>query len=410
MSILVSELDLPYIPPKLIKSDLTTYDQFKIGLEAHKQNWIGTTKLSYVILDHKHSAAMLKDKRWHNGLYLLSELNPHFTEEIKASRKKLIINLEGEDHLRLRKIIAPVFSPKTAELLRPDMQDAINQVLNDVIETGQCDLQKDVFNKYPSYIISKIVGVPNSDWEKFSQWADDTFKTFGGNFEHHSEVILNTQNELDEYTKNLIISKKQNKGNDLVSMLIDAESDGQKLLDSEIQSLIQAILMAGMDTTRAQLGLIAVILSERPDLISMLANDISVEDIIEECTRLDSVFKYLMRIASEDIEYNGVLFPKGTIISPALNVNNYDELAFENGSDFILGRKATKGTTLSYGGGIHYCLGASLARAQMQECMKVVAKRMPDYKITGEVLYKEAYESVVGPRSIPITFTPGVKV
>jgi cytochrome P450 len=326
------------------------------------------------------------------------------------SRKKLIINLEGEDHSRLRKIIAPVFSPKTAELLRPDMQDAINQVLNDVIESGQCDLQKDVFNKYPSYIISKIVGVPNSDWEKFSQWADDTFKTFGGNFEHHSEVILNTQNELDQYTNNLIISKKENKGNDLVSMLIDAEFDGQKLSDQEIQSLIQVVLMAGMDTTRAQLGLIAVMLSERPDLISMLANDLNVEDIIEESTRLDSVFKYVMRIASEDIEYNGVLFPKGTIISPALGVNNYDDLAFENASEFILDRKATKGITLSYGGGIHYCLGASLARAQMQECMKVVAKRMPDYKITGEVLYKEAYESVVGPRSIPVTFTPNIKI
>jgi hypothetical protein len=86
MSILVSELDLPFIPPKLIKSDLTTNDQFQIGLEAHKQSWIGTTNISYVILDHKHSSAMLKDKRWHNALYLLSELNPHFTEEIKISR------------------------------------------------------------------------------------------------------------------------------------------------------------------------------------------------------------------------------------------------------------------------------------------------------------------------------------
>jgi cytochrome P450 len=410
MSILVSELDLPFIPPKLIKSDLTTNDQFQIGLEAHKQSWIGTTNISYVILDHKHSSTMLKDKRWHNALYLLSELNPHFTEEIKISRKKLIINLEGEDHSRLRKIIAPVFSPKTAELLRPDMQNAINEVINDVIESGQCDLQKDVFNRYPSYIISKIVGVPNSHWEKFSQWADDTFKTFSGNFEHDSQIIINTQNELDEYTRNLIISKKQNKGNDLVSMLIDAESDGEKLLDSEIQSLVQVVLMAGIDTTRAQLGLIAIILSERPDLISMLANDINVEDIIEECTRLDSVFKYVMRIASEDIEYNGVLFPKGTIITPALNVGNYDESVFQNGSDFVLGRTSTKGTTLAYAGGIHYCLGASLARAQMQECMKVIAKRIPDYKITGQVVHKEPNEAVVGPKSIPITFTPGVKI
>lgn len=410
MPVLVSELELPYLPPKLIKSDLTAYDHLQLGIEARKQSWIGTTKLSYMILDHKHSAAMLKDKRWHNALYMISDFNPHFTEEIKASRKKLLINLEGEDHTRLRRIIAPVFSPKTAELLRPDMKDAINQVLNDVIENGECDLQKDVFNKYPSYIISKIVGVPNSDWQKFTKWADDTFKTFGGNYGKYSEEIINTQNELDEYTMNLVISKKQNKANDLVSMLIDAESDGQKLSDEEIQSLIQVVLMAGMDTTRTQLGIIAVMLSERPDLISMLANDVNVEEIIEECTRLDSVFKYLMRIASEDIEYNGVLFPKGTLISPALSVGNYDDSAFENSSDFILDRKGIKATTLSYGGGIHHCLGASLARAQMQECMKVVAKRIPDYKITGEVIYKKPYESVIGPRSIPVTFTPNIKI
>jgi cytochrome P450 len=117
-----------------------------------------------------------------------------------------------------------------------------------------------------------------------------------------------------------------------------------------------------------------------------------------------------MRIASEDIEYNGVIFPKGTLITPALSIGNHDNLAFQNASDFILDRQATKASSLSYGGGIHYCLGASLARAQMQECIKVIAKRIPDYTITGEVLYKAAHESVIGPTSIPITFTPNAKV
>jgi cytochrome P450 len=410
MVINVNDMDLPYIPPKIIKSDLDAYDQFLIGIDAHERSWIGTTKLSYVILDHKHSSKMLKDKRWHNGLYLLSEANPHFDEKTKSGRRKLIINLEGEDHLRLKKIIGPVFSPRVADSLRPDMQKAINEVIDMVIEKGECDLQKDIFNKYPSYIISKIVGVPNSDWEKFSEWADDTFKTFGGNFDHHSEKIMNTQRELDEYTKNLITERRNSPQNDLVSMLIKAEADGEKLTDAEIASLIQTVLMAGLDTTRCQLGLISIMLADRPDLIEMLVNELNVEEIIEEATRLDGVFKYLIRIASEDIEYNGVLFPKGTIISPALMVGNYDESIFEDSGSFVLHRANRKAATLSYGGGIHYCLGASLARAQMQECMKALAKRMPDYKITSDVVYKKAYESVWGPRSIPVTFTPGIKV
>lgn len=406
MTVNVKDLDLPYIPPKIIKSDLDAYDQFNIGMEAHKTSWIGTTGLSIVILDHDHSAKMLKDKRWHNAIYLLSDANPHFDDNIKSARRKLIINLEGDDHFRLRKIIGPVFSPRVADSMRHDMRDAINEILDSVTHLGECDLQKDVFNKYPSYIITKIIGIPNAEWETFSKWADDTFKTFGGNYDQDSDQIMNTQKELDQYTKNLIIERRNNPQNDLVSMLIDADANGEKLTDAEIASLIQAILMAGIDTTRCQLGLISIMLSNRPDLIAMLANDQNVEEIIEECTRLDGVFKYLIRIASEDIEYNGVLFPKGTIMSPALMVGNHDETVFENASGFEINRPNRKAANLSYGGGIHYCLGASLARAEMQECMKAIAKRMGDYKINGDIIYKKAYESVWGPRSIPISFTP----
>lgn len=409
MVVNVNDMDLPYIPPKIIKSDLDAYDNYLIAAKAHENSWIGTTTYSYVILDHEHSVKMLKDRRWHNGIYLLSDFNPHFDESTKNGRRKMLINLEGEDHLRLRKIIGPVFSPQKAESLRPKMQESINEIIDMVIENGECDLQKDIFDKYPSYIISKIIGVPNSDWQKFSEWADVTFKTFGGNYLHETELIMNTQRELNQYTKKLIQTKKENLEDDLVSMLINAEVDGERLTDTEISSLIQVVLMAGIDTTRCQLGLISVILEDRTDLIEMLSNDSNVEGIIEECTRIDSVFKYLIRIASEDIEYNGVLFPKDTIMSPALMVGNHDKSVFENPDSLVVERKNRKASTLSYGGGIHHCLGISLARAEMQECMKAIAKRMPDYKITGDVIYKPFHESVWGPKSIPVTFTPGIK-
>jgi cytochrome P450 len=402
MPVNVNDLELPYVVPKIIKSEHGTYEQLEIALNASKENWLASSGLSFVVINHEHSLAMLKDKRWHNALYLFSENNPHLSDSDKANRKQSIINLEGLDHARLRKIVGPVFSPKVADSLRPEMNKAINKIIDEISDLSEFDLQVEVFDKYPSYIISKIIGVPHSDWQMFGQWADDVFKTFGGNYDHDKETVVDTQAQLSAYVRKLIAEKRENPADDLTSLLIKAEVDGEKLTTLEISLLINAVLLAGIDTTRCQLGLIAIMLEDKPEMLEMLRNGENVEDILEECIRLDSVFRYMIRIASEDIEYNDVLFPKGTIMGVTLTAGNHDESVFKDAEKFIIDRPNRKGATLSFGGGIHYCLGAALARAQMQECMKVVAKRIGDYSIVGEAQFRESYESVWGPRSINI--------
>jgi cytochrome P450 len=402
MPVNVNDLELPYVVPKIIKSEHGTYEQLEIALNASKENWLASSGLSFVVINHEHSLAMLKDKRWHNALYLFSENNPHLSESDKANRKQSIINLEGLDHARLRKIVGPVFSPKVADSLRPEMNKAINKIIDEISDLSEFDLQVEVFDKYPSYIISQIIGVPHSDWQMFGQWADDVFKTFGGNYDHDKDVVVDTQAQLSAYVRKLIAEKRENPTDDLTSLLIKAEVDGEKLTTLEISLLINAVLLAGIDTTRCQLGLIAIMLEDKPEMLEMLRNGENVEEILEECIRLDSVFRYMIRIASEDIEYNDVLFPKGTIMGVTLTAGNHDESVFKDAEKFIIDRPNRKGATLSFGGGIHYCLGAALARAQMQECMKVVAKRIGDYSIVGEAQFRESYESVWGPRSINI--------
>lgn len=405
MPVNVNDLELPYVVPKIIKSEYGTYGQLEMALKASKENWLGSTGLSFVVLSHEHSLAMLKDKRWHNALYLFSEKNPHLSDSDKASRKQSIINLEGLDHARLRKIVGPVFSPKIADSLRPEMNKAINKIIDEIPNPSEFDLQVEVFDKYPSYIISQILGVPHSDWQMFGQWADDVFKTFGGNYDHDRDTVVDTQAQLSAYVRKLIAEKRENPSDDLVSLLVQAEVDGEKLTTLEISLLVNAVLLAGIDTTRCQLGLISIMLEDKPQMLQMLSDGENVEDILEECVRLDNVFRYMLRIASEDIEYNDVFFPKGTIMAISLTAGNHDESVFEDADKFVVDRPNRKGATLSFGGGIHYCLGAALARAQMQECMKVVAKRIPNYSIIGEVQYREPYESVWGPRSIMVKTT-----
>lgn len=402
MVISIRDLELPYVIPKIMKSEYGVYEQLEIALKAGKENWLGTTGLSFVVLAHEHSSAILKDKRWHNAIYLLNGNSPHLSDLDKANRKHSIINLEGLDHARLRKIVGPVFSPKVADSLRPEMNKAINKIIDEISNPLEFDLQVEVFDKYPSYIISQILGVPHSDWRMFGQWADDSFKRFGGNYDHDKEIIVATQLQLASYIEKLITKKKEKPGDDLTSLLVQAEVDGEKLTTLEISLLINVVLLAGIDTTRCQLGLISIMLEDKPEMLEMLSNGENVEDILEECIRLDDVFRYLIRIASEDIEYNNVFFPKDTVMVVPLTAGNHDESVFEDAEKFIIDRPNRKGSTLSFGGGIHHCLGAALARAQIQECMKVVAKRIPNYSIVGEVQYRESYDPLWGPRSINI--------
>lgn len=399
----VKDLELPKIQPKYLDKSRDIYQRVEKEIEASKINWIADIDgIAYAIYGHKNVSSILKDKRWHNGIYLFSDANPNYDERVKSNRRQLIINLEGMDHLRLKKIVGPVFSPKVADTLRPEMKKAINEIIDKIIDLDNFDLQKDVLDKYPGYIITKIIGVPHSDAEMFSKWADNTFKTFGGNFSADAELIKKTQKDLDKYTNALIKEKRKNPSNDLTSMLINAEADGKKLDDTEIACLLQAVLLAGVDTTRCQLGLIFITLLSRPDIVDMIKNENNISNIIEECVRLDGVFKQLIRVASEDIVYNGVLFPKGTIVTPSLVAGQLDSSIFDDSTEFKLDRKNIKNNTLSYGGGIHYCLGAALARAEMEEGVKTIIERLPHIKLCGDIIYKKVYESVWGPKSIPV--------
>jgi cytochrome P450 len=403
MSILVSELNLPKVHPKIIKTDLTTYDQLEIAKKAADKNWLANTGIAYVVLDNEHSSALLKDKRWHNGLTIFSDANPHTSEKFKESRKKSIISLEGEDHSRIRRLVAPYFTPKIANEMRPLMVDSAKRLLKNVPKDKDFDIQKDVFDRYPMQVLSRIIGVPENDWQLFSKWANDAFKNFSTNYDEDYNDIISAQKQLTEYTENLISEKKQQKGNDLISKLIEARYEEDLLSDEEVKMLIQALTLAGVDTMRCQLGLAIAMLDDKPEIQQLIAKRDNVENIVEEIIRLDNVFKYLIRVASEDIEYNGVIFPKGTIVCPALGAANFDKKVFDNPDLFIIDRPNRRSHTLSFGGGIHYCLGAALARAQMEEMLHQIYATFPNIKVSRQIEYKDPTDVTWGLRSIWVT-------
>jgi cytochrome P450 len=213
------------------------------------------------------------------------------------------------------------------------------------------------------------------------------------------------QEELDEYTRGLIAERRSVPLDDLLTDLISAEEAGDKLSNEELVMMVEAVIVGGTDTTRNQLGLALALFAEHPDQWELLRNDPSLAPrAVEEVMRYNGAVGGTIRFASEDIEYNGVLFPKGTFMSTSMATGNFDAAVFPEPNTFNILRPPVGQPHLSLGAGIHYCLGASLARAELQEAFTVLADRMPQLRLDGPVEYKSTGVGIFGPASLPIAF------
>lgn len=399
----VNDLDLPMVESKFIPSDLDVYQQLEQARQVSKDTWIAKTIFGYAILRNKEVDDILSDKRWHNALSSLIRLNPYTDDKFKESKLQSVICLEGEDHTRIKKLVLKAFTKSNIDKLRPHMREYMNILLDECLSKKNFDLQKDVYNKYPVNMICKILGVPDDDWILFNKWTTDTFKNFGIGFDENISKILETQKEFNTYTLKLIEDKKNNLTDDLLSHLIQAEEEGDKLTFSELVTLVESIIVSGIDTTRSQLGLSTILISQNNKLwLSLVSDEESRNKIIEESIRMDGVLRNVARFASEDIIYKDILFPKDTPVLLSISSGNYDESIFINPDEFDYQRENLVKNNLGFGGGIHHCLGVVLARAELQEALSVVASRLPNLSIKNNVIYKDTVETIWGATSIPI--------
>ena len=169
--------------------------------------------------------------------------------------------------------------------------------------------------------------------------------------------------------------------------------------------MVDAVIVGGTDTTRNQLGLALALFAEYPEQWALLGKDPSLaQRAVEEVLRFSGAVGGTIRFASEDIEYNGVLFPKGTFMSTSMSTGNYDASVFPTPETFDITREPVGQPHLSLGAGIHYCLGAALARAEQQEALPLLAQRLPNLRINGDVIWKPSTVAIFGPECLPIAF------
>jgi cytochrome P450 len=370
--------------------------------------WIVRNGFGYAVWHYDDVVSILRDKRWHSASSRIPELMGITDEQFLARQDISILGAEGDTHTRLRRLVAPAFSPRSADRLRPFMRDVINGLVDKVAATGRADFAVDICEPYPIPIICELLGAPKRDWQLFSRWANDILEIFSLDMADKLELIMRTQDELDTYTRQLIAERRSRPSDDLLTDLIAQEEAGDKLSESELVMMVNAVIVGGTDTTRNQLGCAVSLFADHPDQWALLAEQPELaQRAVEETMRYFGAVRGTARFASVDIEFRDVVFPAGTFMSVSLLEANRDPNVFTEPQSFDITSQKSDQPQLTFGSGIHYCLGQALARAELQEALPLLAQRMPNLRLDGPTEWKPDGVGIFGPAHMPIAFDPG---
>jgi cytochrome P450 len=373
---------------------------------ATANDWLARGMFGFAVWRYADVTAILRDKRWHSAAGKVAEVMGITDERFLARNRQNILTAEGDEHTRLRRLVAPAFSPRSADRLRPFMRQVINDLVDPVAAAGRADIARDICEPYPIPIICELLGAPKSDWKLFSRWANDILEVFSFDVVDKVDLIVQTQDELDAYTRQLIADRRHQPADDLLTDLIAAEEAGDRLSEDELVMLVNAVIIGGTDTTRNQLGCCVALFAEHPDQWALLGHQPELAArAVDESMRYFGAVRGTARFAAEDIEYRGVHFPAGTFINIGLGEANRDATVMQHPDRFDIAADAQPAAHMTLGSGIHYCLGASLARAELQEALPILAKRMPNLAVDGAVTWKPDGVGIFGPERLPVTFS-----
>jgi cytochrome P450 len=395
------ELDLPVLPDL---ADTPDEEYGRIVMDIAERSWLAKNLIGYSVLHYDDVVAILRDRRWHSLASRLNELRG-IPEEMSGES---ILSAEGDVHTRLRRLVAKAFSPRAADRLRPFMREVVGELVDGVAAQGRADIVADICESYPIPIICELLGAPREDWQKFSKWADETLMILDGDAIDKLDVIRRARDELGEYTLDLIAERRDDPRDDLLTDLIAAEEEGDRLSNDELVTMVSAVIVAGTDTTRNQLACAVAMLADHPDQWARLATDPeATPQAVEELMRFLGAVRGTGRFASEDIVYREILFPAGTPMMISLATANRDERVFPDPHDLDITKAPAEQPQLGFGSGIHYCLGAALARAELQEALPLLARRLPNLALAAPVTWKPRTAAIFGPAELQVTFDPG---
>src|SRR4051794_9458390 len=393
----LAELELPEVPytdPEL------KGEQLHATLRAvAEQHWLATFDLGFFVLDREASSFFLRTKDATFPGQKIAELFGITEGPLAEEMRRNILHVNGPDHRRLRNLVNPAFTPRAADAWRPVMREFLAELWNPLAPRGRAEAVADLCKPYPSLTIARVMGAPRADAPRLHDWSNRIQKQFDPpSLMTEREDIEAAVAEFYAWADGMLRGKRAAPGDDLVSTLIAAEEAGDRLSDVELVNLVLNVLVGGVDTTQSQLAQALRLFAEHPEQWAMLAeNPLLAPAAVEEVVRFEPITPFTARIAMEDVTYRDVDVPEGTVVLVSAFTGNREGTA--PGFDITADRTGAK--PLTFGAGVHYCLGANLARAEMQEALAFLAPRMPGLTLDGEPEYG-SIDGIYGLDALPI--------
>ncbi|WP_338449999.1 cytochrome P450 [Niallia oryzisoli] len=349
----------------------------------------------WYITGYQEVLTILKDTRFQNRMPLPQTSKKY--EQLKNIQNNMMVFKNQPDHKRLRFLVSNVFTPRMVERLRPDIQETVNDLLQQVTHQKSMDVISDFAFPLASLVIAKIVGVPKEDLQQFREWTVSLIQTIDFT---RSRKVLDNGNQitiiLRNYFKELITKRKENPEDDLISRLIKEEQEGDRLTDEELLATCILIVIAGHETTVNLISNSILTLLNHPHQMKLLKeNPTLIEQAVEEFLRYESPTQMLARVASEDIEINQTLIKKGEQVYLLLGAANRDPSQFADAHVLDLTRNPNP--HLAFGHGTHFCLGAPLARLEAQIAIQTFLQQIDHPKLLSSDL---SWRKLIGFRSL----------
>jgi cytochrome P450 len=431
---LVSELELPVFD---YTDQSLRGDRFHTAMaEVREQGWLVQAPFGYMVLDREAGEHFLRTRSAIFPGMKIAEIFGVTEGPLYEQMVRNILHVNGPDHSRLRSLVNPSLSPRAVERYRPRMRGFLEGLLDGAVSGGsaddgvvRCDFVEAFAKPYPSQVIASVMGAPLEDAPRLHHWSNWIQKQFdAGSMASEQERIEEAVEEFYEYAEGLLRARRAEPGDDLMSMLIAAEEEGEKLSDVECINLVFNILAGGVDTTQSQMAHAIRLLAEHPEQWQQLASQPELASAaVEEALRYEPITPFTARILTEEVVYRDVTFPQDTVVMVCAFTGNRDleeeaGEASESGGEaagsaggvgvatavgadvFDITADRGRARPLTFGAGVHYCLGANLARLEMQEGLVFLSERLGDLALDGEPVYGTV-SGIYGLEELPVRFS-----
>lgn len=364
---------------------------------------------SWLLTRYEDCATALRDARFSvNPKNLAADAGP--PNPLYQEDTPVMVFLDPPDHDRLRGLIVKAFNPKVLRPLEARIQEVIDRLLDAVIEQGSMDVIADLAYPLPVFVVCDLLGVPESDHGMFKAWSKDIARLVDDDLDDDKLARLAPSfMSLFAYFGELVEERRAAPRVDLVSELIAAEQDGSKLSYEELLGTLLFLFVAGHETTMNLVGNGMYALLRHPEQRKLLAEDPELGRLaVEEFLRFEGPVHILRRIAKTDIELGERVIGKGSKVTAVVASANRDEAEFEHPDELDIRRRGSHHLTFS--GGVHFCLGAALARMEGELAFRSVLARLDDLELAGPPPTYRDHILLRGLETLDVTFAPGPRL